>query len=160
MISKLNVSNSKGVTLLELLAVIVILGIISIIAIPSISNIIQKSKDQAFVANAYSMYEAATIHVRAQEAALNTPTYNDYKLTYKKLVEDDYLNAFQDPYTRNILLPKDNSFVLLKNDSGKITYSVCLKGETKNICTDGSGVEKAVPIEQISTEFILDNPSP
>ena len=37
-------TNQKGLTLIELLAVIVILGIIAAIAIPSIGNIIQNSK--------------------------------------------------------------------------------------------------------------------
>ncbi|RIV13331.1 prepilin-type N-terminal cleavage/methylation domain-containing protein, partial [Priestia flexa] len=39
--------NEKGLTLIELLAVIVILGIIAAIAIPSIGGIIQKSREDA-----------------------------------------------------------------------------------------------------------------
>ena len=37
-------NNEKGLTLVELLAVIVILGIIAAIAIPSIGNIIENSE--------------------------------------------------------------------------------------------------------------------
>ena len=43
--------NEKGLTLIELLAVIVILGIIAAIAIPSIGGIIDKTKDDAKVAD-------------------------------------------------------------------------------------------------------------
>ena len=38
--------NEKGLTLVELLAVIVILGIIAAIAVPSIGNIIDNSRDK------------------------------------------------------------------------------------------------------------------
>ena len=42
---KERLKNQKGLTLIELLAVIVILGIIAAIAIPSIGNIIQNTKN-------------------------------------------------------------------------------------------------------------------
>ena len=40
-------NNEKGLTLVELLAVIVILGIIAAIAVPSIGGIIQNSREKA-----------------------------------------------------------------------------------------------------------------
>ena len=45
-------NNEKGLTLVELLAVIVILGIIAAIAIPSIGNIIQNTREKAVIADA------------------------------------------------------------------------------------------------------------
>ena len=59
-------TNQKGLTLIELLAVIVILGIIAAIAIPSIGNIIDNSKygaiksDAIMLINAANMYKAET----------------------------------------------------------------------------------------------------
>ena len=44
--------NEKGLTLVELLAVVVILGIIAAIAVPSIGNIIENSKYNAVKADA------------------------------------------------------------------------------------------------------------
>lgn len=44
--------NEKGLTLIELLAVIVILGIVAAIAIPSIGKAINNSKADAHLANA------------------------------------------------------------------------------------------------------------
>ncbi|UQZ37462.1 prepilin-type cleavage/methylation domain-containing protein [Paenibacillus sp. PK3_47] len=57
----------KGFTLIELLAVIVILGIIAVIAIPLIGNIINNSKDNADVATARQVYDAARLYVIGEE---------------------------------------------------------------------------------------------
>lgn len=55
--------SEKGLTLIELLAVIVILGIIAAIAIPSIGGIIQKSKVNAVKADAVQILNAAKLYV-------------------------------------------------------------------------------------------------
>ncbi len=49
----------KGLTLIELLAVIVVLGIIAAIAVPSISGILGNTKKEAHRANATQIVEAA-----------------------------------------------------------------------------------------------------
>ncbi len=55
-------NNEKGLTLVELLAVIVILGIIAAIAVPSIGNIIQNTREKAVVADAQNVFAAANIY--------------------------------------------------------------------------------------------------
>lgn len=55
-------NNEKGLTLVELLAVIVILGIIAAIAIPSIGNIIQNSREKAVIADAQNVLAAANLY--------------------------------------------------------------------------------------------------
>lgn len=62
---KQRIKNEKGLTLIELLAVIVILGIIAAIAIPSIGSIIQKSKEDAVKADAITVLNAAKNYVAA-----------------------------------------------------------------------------------------------
>lgn len=61
LLNKKLVKNEKGLTLIELLAVIVILGIIAAIATPSISNIINTQRDKALLADASTMISAAKV---------------------------------------------------------------------------------------------------
>jgi len=58
---KKQINNEKGLTLIELLAVIVILGIIAAIAVPAIGNIISNSKDKALLADASNILAGAKI---------------------------------------------------------------------------------------------------
>ena len=55
--------NQKGLTLVELLAVIVILGIVAAIAVPSIGNIINNSKDKAILADASTVLSAGKLAI-------------------------------------------------------------------------------------------------
>jgi type IV pilus assembly protein PilA len=79
MIKKLGqrLKNEKGLTLIELLAVIVILGIIAAIAIPSIGGIIQKSKEDAVKADAIQVLNAAKLYVAANGIDKTTLTATD-----------------------------------------------------------------------------------
>ncbi|GKV54425.1 hypothetical protein NCCP2222_03720 [Sporosarcina sp. NCCP-2222] len=54
--------NEKGLTLVELLAVIVILGIIAAIAVPSIGSIIENSRIKAAKADALNAMSAAQLY--------------------------------------------------------------------------------------------------
>ncbi|UNL84359.1 type IV pilin protein [Priestia koreensis] len=86
--------NQKGLTLIELLAVVVILGIIAAIAIPSIGNIIQKSKEDAVKSDAMQVISAAKTYVSANgipEGTTPAGTMTDVVL--KKYVDDVSLDA-------------------------------------------------------------------
>lgn len=54
--------NEKGMTLIELLAVIVILAIIAAIAIPAIGNIIENSRYNALKSDALNILSSASIY--------------------------------------------------------------------------------------------------
>ncbi|HJF32815.1 MAG TPA: type II secretion system GspH family protein [Sporosarcina psychrophila] len=55
-------NNEKGLTLVELLAVIVILGIIAAIAVPSIGGIIDNSRVKAIKADAQNILSAGNLY--------------------------------------------------------------------------------------------------
>ena len=59
---KKRLKNEKGLTLVELLAVIVILVIVAAIAVPAIGNIIDNSRYKAAKADAIMILEAANIY--------------------------------------------------------------------------------------------------
>lgn len=69
----------KGLTLIELLAVIVIIGIIAAIAIPLIGGVIKDTKENARTATANQLFEAAKLYSIAnhngeiRNSAANTP---------------------------------------------------------------------------------------
>ncbi len=54
--------DQRGLTLVELLAVIVILGIIAAIAVPSIGNLIENTKNKATVAEGLQIISSAKLY--------------------------------------------------------------------------------------------------
>lgn len=60
---KKRIKNEKGLSLVELLAVIVIMAIIAAIAIPAIGNIINNSRDKAVLSDAAALLSGAKIAV-------------------------------------------------------------------------------------------------
>jgi prepilin-type N-terminal cleavage/methylation domain-containing protein len=147
---------NRGMTLVELLAVIVIFGIVSSIAVVAVLQLIEKSKERAFVSGAYALYEAARLYVGAEKVEF-LPARSSATLTYRQLVEEGMLHPLQDPFTGNVLPAETNpSYVLItKGEDGSLDYSICLKGETKQLCTY-SDTSPEVPVEALSVEQIRD----
>lgn len=116
--------NAKGLTLVELLAVIVILGIVAAIAIPAISGTIEKSKKNA---------DAASVKM-IQEAAIRYAIDNDYTSVVKadgdiatKLVGGGYLSNLK--YQLQSKSTVSFNYFTLSLSSGQYTVNVFTSGD-------------------------------
>ncbi len=88
--------NEKGLTLVELLAVIVILGIIAAIAVPAIGNIITNSKYNAAKADALNVLNAAQMYYLDNPEGETIATSSDAtttEVTVKGLENAGYLET-------------------------------------------------------------------
>ncbi|MED0676399.1 prepilin-type N-terminal cleavage/methylation domain-containing protein [Aneurinibacillus thermoaerophilus] len=114
----------RGLTLIELLAVIVILGIIAAIAVPAIGGLIENSRKDAAIANAVQMANSAKL----LKAARNEPIKDGDTVKLADLYKDNQLEAMRDPFNNNKGYNKDNSIVTFKvDDSKKDTEGVSYK---------------------------------
>lgn len=100
--------NERGLTLVELLAVIVILGIISAVAVPSIGGIIEKSKEDAIKADAITIINAAKLYSLEKEIDSNTGVTPD------ELEEQDYLDSLTTTWDNNpkVIKTSEGEFLL------------------------------------------------
>lgn len=85
---EIRVKNEKGLTLVELLAVIVILAIVAAIAIPAINNVIDNLRYKALKADAINVIHAAQFYFMEHKTA------DQWQIVeVEKLVSDGYLDS-------------------------------------------------------------------
>ncbi|MDR7077922.1 type II secretory pathway pseudopilin PulG [Neobacillus niacini] len=124
---------------MEVLAVIVILGFIASIGLLSISNVIANSKDKTFVNNALAIVHAADLYLNDEKVVDRNSLK---KITYEDLYKTNYINEFYDPYSGEVLVPSDETYVEVID--GKVT-KVFLNGENRNLYSE---------IDKISVDLI------
>jgi type IV pilus assembly protein PilA len=127
---KNRIKNQKGLTLIELLAVIVILGIIAAIAVPSIGKLIGNSEDDAKVAEGIQIINAAKLYSAAEAPATITLTHTAD--TTDGLAE--YLDHVKDP-TFSVTITKTNSgkynYILSGHDSVSVVNGTAENASTQ-----------------------------
>lgn len=117
---KKHLKNQKGLTLIELLAVVVILAIIAAIAIPSIGAIINNTRIDAHIANAEQLVNSVKT-AEATNVKPSTPnTYSLSQLVDEGLIEDPEVPGVGGKYSSG------SQVVIGKTDDGDKTYSVTL----------------------------------
>ena len=126
--------SERGLTLIELLAVIVILGIIAAIAVPAIGGLIEKSKTQAFVSNAYAVKDASVYYLK--EHLLHGGEERT-EVSYRELIAGGYLEEIQDPDTGKRWDADGNlSYAAVE---GEQVTGICLIGEKRKLCSRYDG---------------------
>lgn len=108
--------NERGLTLVELLAVIVILAIIMIIAFVFIGGIIDNSKKDAHIANAQQIIAAAKLY-----DATGNEIPNGGEVSVKDLQTANYLDQLLDPWSKNSYEKLDEAKVTKDDEGG---YSI------------------------------------
>ena len=118
--------NQKGLTLVEVLAVIVILGIIAAIAIPAVNTMIDKSRDEAHRANAQLIIDSARMYVTVED--LLGGGASSASVSAQNLVDEGYLAKLPtDPdFKGNTYHPTATVVTVARDQSGVISYAITL----------------------------------
>lgn len=111
--------NKKGFTLVELLAVIVILAIILAIAVPTISGLINNSRQQAYQSSEKMLAKAAKLFVATDASYMPTNIGETKEVSFNVLKNNNYIGPIIDPATN---LNCSGSVVIKRTSLEQVDY--------------------------------------
>ncbi|MEC2071621.1 type II secretion system protein [Alkalihalophilus marmarensis] len=156
--------NEKGLTLVELLAVVVILGIIAAIAVPSIGGIIDNSKKDAHVANAQQMVSSARLAVTGNPNLQPSEGASVF-LPLAYLENNGYVEEIKSPdnelYVKgdnNTTAPTTGSYVEVIRETGEtqFKYSVRLYNSYRGVQTGTDAIDST----DLNRDKVNETPTP
>lgn len=119
--------NSKGFTLVELLAAIVILGILLFAAAPTILNMVETNRNKMYVDAAKKLISKAEYELRASSSKIEKPDTGDViAISLVYLDSSDFDNA-----PGNGEYVKEASFVVVKNTGTGLEYAATIVEKLK-----------------------------
>lgn len=126
--------NEKGMTLVELLAVVVILGIVAAIAVPSIGKVIDNSKKDAHVSNALLIIDAAKLGIISGELTdTDQKAGSDGEFLVSTIVGKDLLDTNPKDPDNNTTTAGYGATSYVKYDEGANEYSIYLDGTKRDV---------------------------
>lgn len=114
--------NSKGFTMVELLAAIIIMGILMGIGLPILTNTINKSRKKEYVSASLKMVSRAEYMMRANSNVIEKPNINNAIVMNLSYLDDGSFSTA--PYGGKYDF--ESSFVVVKNIDDKLKYYVML----------------------------------
>ena len=130
--------NTKGFTLVELLAVIVVLAVIILIAMPAVMNSMEKARRNAFAVEANELVKIA--QTAYSDLMMKNLTGNSYCFSYQYLKDAGFLEKNDTNYSGSVSVNIDSN--------GKASYKIWLTN--KNFMIDGKTVSE-IETSKIST---------
>lgn len=125
--------NRKGVTLVELLAVIVIMGIIAAIAVPAIGGLIDNARVKAYEGVLTSVEEAARVALSGDDLPSTATDINT------ALDDENYIDLGTYVITGLLVNESATGEVLFTGTAtisdGKTTYNITISGSTLTLGT-------------------------
>lgn len=140
---KNRLKDQRGLTLIELLAVIVILGIIAAIAVPSIMNVIDNSKEDAVKADAIQILNAGKLYVAAE----GTPDEN--QIEWSEL--EDYVDLEGYTSALDVVANVDGSSITLTGTISKDGKTLNMNGASLSTIQGAEFDDNGVAGEPIET---------
>lgn len=119
--------NQKGITLVELLAVMVIVGIIAAISIPAIGNLIENTRKDAYIAIGQNLQESARLVASQNADKCSSSCLIDFNAatdTTNVIAGKSYIENLDPGYTGS----GSQATVTVTNTGGNLKYETVLTG--------------------------------